>query len=441
MASRFYYFSIDELDAVEANATPAPLPFATGDLLGLTILEKLALPLFQMDRSKDSDAPSGRVTLRIRTSKGLIRIFADGVSDEPILEEKDYSKGIDLAEQLVKNLDGDNEADALSDVTVAKHIDTYEFLIVRSADSYFAFPAELISHIEHPDFIKPMPRGQADEIIISASGSTIAGKSLALWLNSDLTADSERWALRLAGRENPLCLCVESIVGIRKIPRTNIQRLHLGGREGVWLNDGQLGLVECLDLANIFGDLPQFAQVKKQWDDLEVEPENGALAELETGRPKAWVGLNIGPYNLILPNELIVDVLGNISPNDLKQKGHPGHLATYDLGRIFVPERIEDPDARRSPISLHKQDGQCVVLADEVVALREDLTWYPAPALPPALKSVAQSVRIRDGKTEFLVKANVFETIPPQFLSEMAKTGLRGWIRKFRSEPTIGKSS
>lgn len=169
-----------------------------------------------------------------------------------------------------------------------------------------------------------------------------------------------------------------------------------------------------------------------------AEPPQATTTAAATAEPT--VGLSVGDYNFVFPNEMIVEALGKISAGHMKQKGHPGHIASYDLSRIVAPNRVDDEPRKWSSICIRKFDDECILLADDVVSLPPEPSWLPAGALPLALSRAVRSVRFRDDKTDFLVKADVFENIPPETLSEMAKTGLRGWVRRFRTEPAHGRN-
>lgn len=443
VSGKFYYFSVDHLAAIEPLAALVQLPFSEGDLAGLSVTDGVALPVFQVGRSVGASLFPPRVTLRVRTSKGDIRLLAENVSGSPLMEEKDYANGADLAEQLVASLHAPASTEETGGIARSENSPdvTIGLLIVRSGASCYALPVAPIVQIERPEMIEPLRRGQVDDVMIGLAEQTLAGKSLARLIGEAADLPSETIAICFDAGGCRLGLVVESVIGIQHVEAAQLQRLQVGDRAGFWFRDAQLGTIECLSLTDVFGSFPDGRDLAAPWEKLETRPRRSVSLTPDMQRPAAWVALRIGPYNFFLPDELIVEVMGKIERGNLKQAGRPGHLAAYDVTPVLLPERADQVAKTWAAICIRKVEGQCVFLAEDLFALEKNLPWHPAPALPPVLQCVTESIRIREGKAEFLLKRNFLEQIPPDLLAEMTKKSLRGWIRQFRSEPANGHVS
>ncbi len=408
----------------------APVPFAKAGFEGLVDLDGLLTAQFDLSEAMGGGARSGRYSILVDTASGPLRLRVDGASLADSVAGDAMAPGLPEIEALIAAL-APSEPELVLQPNVADGSaeKPFEVLIVRSGGTPVALLAAEVERVERHQGVRASRRGNADECIVVVDGEILSGWSLAARLDPELGsgAEDESWVVVIRCDGRRAALTVAEVHGVMAVPFRHARLIRHRDGTSLWLpgpgHGPDTGMIEVIGAAE-FGETGFQALLPE-----DITPDDALPADMEERRSadRGRLAVGLGPFSCVVPESLIVEVLGEAGLERLAARRGRGTIPLLDPAPLLGLS-ASDAVARRVLV-LRRSKGRTLALRVAGIAPAAlGPAWQPLPMLPSSAHRLFQSVRIVGGACEFLLRESAFDRPRDPVIVGLLRTARTGWL-------------
>ena len=385
----------------------AQLPWPTPGLLGLIASEHGIVPLLTLGPAAHADdnlSGNTATTAILRLPTGLVAVDVDGireaVGDNATSDLADFIEPLNtLTASFCPVALGCSPVVASPSRRSARQ---ETFLRARSGDIHIAIPARRISRLEKHLGLRPLKPNQHLDWVVRLDADLLYAQSLGASYHTQVTANHEPWCLCLDVATQARGLLVEEIVGLVEVDRSQIKQLQCPDGLKTWLMLADEAPVEVFADSEVSpSPLPESTFAPINNPDRQGHFANLGNSVTTYALPQQLIRLVVGPHRLVIPNTILVEILGRLDSAEIKANRSTGDLPVIDLGKALCGAAAL-PCNFAVMVKIGRQ--KFVALVDNAETTPAQPAFPPPPSLPSTIFPYLEGIRLLNDCCELLLK-------------------------------------
>jgi hypothetical protein len=421
-------FPSDLVSSVGFATEAALIPFGTLPIEGLVINEEGACLQLDVGSLWGTKNKSGKYSVNIQTSKGVVSLRVDSVHTNSALNDQDDLAELlclNAIEELVTHCDTPVEKSEIKLKQAATTHNSRSIALCQIANRVVGLYSDDISFIEHPVKFHPIRTPHQFECLVELEdGELMNGIDLyaLLGIENSPVEGAKKWAIGIQSHDERFALVTEQLLGLEQHDISHFQRLHHSVTESCWLKHGQHGLVEVFD-PRTFGRNQTTAVEQNEVRVTATNHPPSAQAMDTRG-----VGINCNQFDLVLPSVAVKSVGKVVELSDLKNKPTKNSIPAYDITKLFADETVVNGNKKRLITFKYSPKRNFALLVTDVYKPKSGSMWTVPHILPKPLGKLIKATQISDGRCELLLRDEFISELSAPEFDKFKKESFCGWL-------------
>jgi len=416
------------VSSIDFATNAAIIPFGIAPIEGLVITQEGAC--LQLDAATlcNTNVRSGKYSVNIRTSKGIVRLRVDSVNQNFSGNSHNHKtefqclKAIeDFLEDCEKPIEKSVEKDRQSNQEKLKK----SIVLCRIGNQVIGLDSDGISFFERPVKLHQLRATPNFSYLVELeNGKLLNGIDLSAALNLDIatSAPPMKWAIGIKNKDERFALVAEDLIGLEQHEIDHFQYLNHSMNKSCWLKHPKFGPIEVLAPCSFVNNESAMAEPNELHDTALVQ------THASPSIPAHGIGIKCNKFDLVLPSSAVESVGEVIELSDLKHKPSKNTIATYDISKLFSDEIDIKKNKKRLITVKDLSEKLFALLVPDVYNPKNENTWTTPHILPKPLGKLIKATQVSNGRCEILVRDEFISELSAPEFDKFKKESFCGWF-------------